>query len=101
MLALCMVGLLVPAAGLRAQEDFLKAPRDAFAKAYTQMDYAGICAILHPDASFRGSLNPAHWSHTADNIVKERWNVNQDCDCKNVAQCKPSTSTPAPATQST
>lgn len=78
-------------------DDALKSPRDAFAKAYSDMKYDGICAVLHPDASFRGSLHPERWSHTANNIVKERWNVNSTCDCgANIGQCKHAGAGPQP-----
>jgi hypothetical protein len=59
--------------------DGLSELRRQFIEAYNKADYPALCALLHPEASFRGKINPARWTHTADRIITERWLSSETC----------------------
>lgn len=87
--AMFLVSVLSAGPAAAQGPDPLSSARNEFARAYTAADYAALCEILHPEASFRGSLKPERWSHTRDQILGQRWNASSDCTCAKVELCKP------------
>lgn len=48
----------------------LEDARKTFIQAYDTRDYPLFCSVLDKDVAFRGALDPARWTFTADEVIK-------------------------------
>src|ERR1700722_13587157 len=53
--------------------------RERFMKGYNEQDYSALCAILHGQAKFRGSVYPEKWTFGHDQIITERYMSSETC----------------------
>jgi hypothetical protein len=65
--------------GTATAKDLLDDSRATFMKAYNSQNYDQLCNLLDKDASFRGKIMPDKWTHTADQIITERWKSKYTC----------------------
>jgi len=79
LIGLLAVTIIVMHSGSAIAKDMLDESRAKFLKAYKDMRYDQLCEVLDKDASFRGKVFPGKWSHTADQIITDRWRSKLTC----------------------